>query len=186
MSYNLNIYNKTADKESDYAYIGMTEPTELLDALLSGQSYADNGINYKRTYADSDTLRKQVRALLDDENKGYLQLIAFTANELLHLIKKHDLLTDSALDDNVKPTWEAIIKNHLQADGSYSPKYQADELHHIEHELADFGGILADMDLRIGNYDGNRLFYLFNVINELREDFNADPEILDKLTFSIG
>jgi len=188
MSYNVTAYTPETETQSslDVAHIGTTETTELFDAILSGQDYRRDG-DYDRTYASSDELKARLVALFENKNLNYFKLIAFTATEVMRNLNDHpNVLRSLDVDDGIINYWDELIKRHTTDDGELNKKFIVDELLTIETHLADFDDALSDMNWRIGYYDGNSLFYLFLMINTLRNNYVADPSDFEKLTLSIG
>jgi len=188
MSYNINAYTPETEKQSsvEVAHIQTTNATELLDAILSGQDYRD-GAGYNRTYASSDELKTRLVEVFENKNLNYFKLIAFTATEVMRNLNDHpNVLRSLDVDDGIINYWDELIKRHTTDDGELNKKFIVDELLTIETHLADFDDALSDMNWRIGYYDGNSLFYLFLMINTLRNNYVADPSDFEKLTLSIG
>lgn len=188
MSYNVTAYTPDTENESslDVAHIGTTETTELLDAILSDQDYRRDG-DYDRTYASSDELKARLVAVFENKNLNYFKLIAFTATEVMRNLNDWpNVLRSVDVDDNIINYWDELIKRHTTDDGELNKKFIVDELLTIETHLADFDDALSDMNWRIGDYAGNSLFYLFLMINTLRNNYVADPSEFEKLTLSIG
>lgn len=188
MSYNVSAYIPEIKMQSfsEVAHINITEPTELLDAILSGQDYSRDG-DYDRTYASSNELKARLVELFENKNLNYFKLIAFTATEVIRNLNNHpNVLQRLDVDDNIISYWDNLIKRHTTDDGQLIKKFTVDELLTIEDHLADFDDALSDMNWNIGDYQGNSLFYLFLMINTLRHNYDANPSDFEKLTLSIG
>ena len=184
MSYNFDATISTHNE----VHIGLTSTTELLDAILTKQSYAKNGRNYERSYASSNEDRiAQIKDLLDGKNKNYLQLLAYTTAQVLeativtHLILRDDMLSESTIN-----TLKELSKKYVTND-TVSSKFTVDDLLKAEASLADFDGALYETHLEFDNgFAGDRIFYLFLVIATFREAYTEDPTSIDQADVSFG
>lgn len=169
MSYNLTA--TTHDRLSNDG-IWMTEPTELLDSILSGQNYSQAHYNYERTHNSSDVLREQMIAIMENRNKAYLQLLAFATNGFLEQLPE----IMAAEDEGYYDDWEAINLAHA------SSNFTVDELISLEPQLS------VDLSIApsaIGAYDSLILQLIIGFVSRMRHEYKADPS-LQNIDFSIG
>ena len=171
MSYNLiaTIYDRLSDDG-----IWMTEPTELLDSILSGQNYSEAHYNYDRTHNNGDVLREQVIAVIENRNKAYLQLLAFATNGFLEQLPEIIRQTDE--DAGYYDDWEAINITHA------SSNFTVDELINLEPQLSVD---LEDAPKAIGAYSPETLQAIIGFVSRMRSEYTVDPA-LRHVDFSIG
>ena len=171
MSYNLiaTIYDRLSDDG-----IWMTEPTELLDSILSGQNYSEAHYNYQRTHNSSEVLREQMIAIMENRNKAYLQLLAFTTNGFLQQLP--EIISDPNVDADDYDDWEAINLAHA------SSNFTVDELLNLESQLSID---LDDATEAIGQYTPDTLQVIIGFVSRMRHSYEADPS-LQNIEFSIG
>lgn len=171
MSYNL--YVESDHSAITFATVDHTEATQLLDAILSGQNYREN---HARTYDDSDTLRAQFVALLENRNMNYLKLVAFALTGFLQQLPVIEDWPDT--DDNYPDQkWYDLAKSH--ADKNFT----VDELIAVENDLVH--QLYVNTDGYIGNYHPYILAEILNIVSVLRREFATDPT-LSGLSFNLG
>ena len=182
MSYNFDATISTHNE----VHIGLTSTTELLDAILTKQSYAKNGRNYERSYGSEDSIT-QIKDLLDGKNKNYLQLLAYTTAQVLKaIVTEHLVLRDDMLSDESIATLKELSKKYV-TNNTVSSKFTVDDLLKAEASLADFDGSLYETHLEFDNgFAGDRIFYLFLVIATFREAYTEDPTSIDQADVSFG
>lgn len=189
MSYQLSIVDENPKSHSynkEILCVGTTMATELLDSILSNQSYV-NGAGYERTYANSDELRDRFKAIVTNKNENYFKFLAFVVSEVIRNLNENPTkLAYVGASGDVIEYWEDVSKKHTRADGTIIKKYQVDELLEYEDTLADVGNALAHMKWRVGAYDGDSLFYIISIVNILRVKYNNDSHYLDTVRYSIG
>lgn len=176
MSYNISA---TIDNESFFEPftpgIWRTEPTELLDAILSGQNYSQAHYNYERTYNRHEVLREQLIAVMENRNQAYLQLLAFATkgflDQLPEIINNASKFMGYYTND-----WQVIKDAHA------SSNFTVDELINLEQELAID---LNDAPDAIGQYEPINLKSIFVFVGALRIQYKDDPTLQD-VSFSIG
>lgn len=161
MSYNLHVESNLIDVSMD-----RTAATQLLDAILSGQSYANKGKFYMPTYANSNTLRAQFVALLENRNMNYLKLVAFALTGFLQQ------LPDADNDDAPDKKWYDLAKSHA------NKNFTVDELIAIEDDLvSELSEVCFYSDYKIGNYHPLTLADVLFVVKSLRREFATNPTL---------
>lgn len=182
MSYNFD----TTISTNNEVHIGITSTTELLDAILTKQSYANNGRDYERSYGSEDSIT-QIKDLLDGKNKNYFQLLAYTTAQVLKaIVAEHLVLSDDDLSDESIATWQELSKKYV-TDDTVSSKFTVDDLLKAEASLADFDGPLYETHLKFDNgFVGDHLFYLFLAIGKFRKTYTENPTAIDQADVSFG
>ena len=176
MSYNISA---TIDNESFFKPytpgIWSTEPTELLDAILSGQNYSQAHYNYERTDNSSEVLREQIIAVMENRNQAYLQLLAFATKGFLDQLPEI-ISNASELMGYYTNNWQVIKDAHA------SSNFTVDELINLESQLSVD---IEDAPDAIGQYEPINLQSIFAFIRALRIQYKKDPALQD-ISLSIG
>lgn len=155
--------------------IWRTEPTELLDAILSGQNYSQAHYNYERTDNSSEVLREQIIAVMENRNQAYLQLLAFATKSFLDQLPEI-INNASEFMGYYTNNWQVIKDAHA------SSNFTVDELINLESQLSVD---IEDAPDAIGQYEPINLQSIFAFIRSLRIQYKNDPTLQD-VSFSIG
>ena len=162
MSYNLTatIHDITLLAGPYEDGIWSTVATELLDSVLSGQNYSQAHYNYERTYNGTEVLRDQIMDVVENNNKAYLQLLAFATQSFLDQLP--ELISHSPHDDETYyDKWQAIKDAHA------SSNFTVDELIALEPLLSVD---LEEAPSKIGAYEPLTLQVIIGFISRMRAE----------------
>ena len=188
MSFELKIYEKTLYGNVYYTQLD-SRISRLLDAFLSGQSFANNGKNYSFSAPDSDTLRNQFEVLLANENVSYLKFLAYAAEQVMRQIRATETTKDWLHSDQrdycTTEFWTNLLKKHDLGNGAFDPVYTVAALIEIEEHLSNIHDMIVAVHFEIAGFDETQIWQLFYAVNKLRYAYADDPAILDRATFHL-